>query len=202
MCQSLNQAQQLAQLQIERYQALADELLLKGAYIIDIPGDGDCQFNSVKFELIFLLQTPETAQSMRIKVVEHMRDHEDIFKEMQKSTFIGEEKEFRDAVFLAYPNFDFDTYCELMLNPTGVQSNCDGGGGSGQHHAHGPGPHIGNQHQAALHEFDWLSGLLHWRVHKHTANHRRSALHESAQAFCRDGRMLQGRRKRLRNSRR
>ena len=64
---------------------------------------------------------------MRIKVVKHMRDYENSFKEMQKNAFIGEEKEFKDAVLLAYPKFDFHTYCELMLNPTWVRARCKWG---------------------------------------------------------------------------
>ena len=62
-----------------------------------------------------------------IPPVDHLREHECLFKEMQENTFLCEEKEFRDAVLLAYPGYNFDTYCDLMLNPTGCKRAVNGG---------------------------------------------------------------------------
>ena len=56
ICQSLNEAQRLAQAHTERYRALGDELLARGAYVIDMLCDGSCQFNAVRWGLNKMLQ--------------------------------------------------------------------------------------------------------------------------------------------------
>ena len=33
--------------------------------------------------------------------------------------------EFKKAASLAYPEYDYDMYYELMLNPLGVKANCE-----------------------------------------------------------------------------
>ena len=95
ICQSLNEAQRLAQAHTERYRALGDELLARGAYAIDMLCDGSCQFNAVRWGLNKMLQKQETTQSMRDKVVEHMRNHNFFLKECRKSPSVGKKSNSR-----------------------------------------------------------------------------------------------------------
>ena len=128
MRSSLHKARQAAEKQRERYQLLGDKLLLIGLYIIDVAGDGSCQFEALRVELNRLNKNPpSTAQDVRVRIVQYMVKHKDCFEEGQQMAFDHGDEMFKEAVLSEYDDYSYDRYCELMLNPPVVKANCEWG---------------------------------------------------------------------------
>ena len=125
---SANEARQATEEQRKRYQLLGDKLLSIGLYIIDVAGDGSCQFEALRVELNRLNKNPpSTAQDVRVRIVQYMQTHRVCFEAGQQMAFEHEDEVFKKAVLSAYDNYSYDTYCELMLNRSVVKANCEWG---------------------------------------------------------------------------
>ena len=128
---SLLEDQKVARFHIERHKLLGDKLRPQDLYIIDVPGDGSCQFAALRLGLVKLVEDPPADdQEVRNKIVDYLLENKKLFKDGQQARFLHGDSDFKEAVSSAYDDvYTYDKYCALMRNPEGVKANCEWGDG-------------------------------------------------------------------------
>ena len=114
---------------LKRHKLLGDELVPLDLYIIDVPSDGNCQFEALKLGLATLVEHPPTGnQEVRNRIADYLLAHKGSLEGGQQLSFQYGDNVFREAVFSAYDNaYTYEFYCALMRNPEGVKANCEWG---------------------------------------------------------------------------
>lgn len=90
--------------------------------------DGNYQFKTLKLVLSEVVENPpSTTQEVRNLIVGYLRQNKEELMEMQKIGFDYGDADFKASALKAYGEYGFDTYCKLMLNPSGVKATCEWG---------------------------------------------------------------------------
>ena len=126
---SLMESRRMTEFKLERHKLLGHEIALQGLYIVDVPSDGNCQFEALAIGLGELGDHPPCdCQVLRDIIVDYLLANKELFETGQQQAFLHGDPSFKEDVLSAYGNdYTFDLYCALMRNPKGVKVNCEWG---------------------------------------------------------------------------
>ena len=88
----------MTEFKLERHKLLGHEIALQGLYIVDVPSDGNCQFEALAIGLDELGEHPPCdcqVHVLRDRIVEYLLANKELFETGQQQAFLHGDPSFK-----------------------------------------------------------------------------------------------------------